>query len=196
MVWKNTAHRWGSVHKWLHWIIAALIIGTSLIILHINGSTWWFESGDLIFIEYIHWHKTFGLMALALIIARIWWRRRNPVPVTADLTAFEKTWSHRTHLALYAVMIALPLTGWISSSLFGSSTNVFGLFTIPPITPKYEPPLAFFYWTHFVLAWTMIALVTLHVGAALYHGFVRKDGVLRAMLPGGRAIDDGGARHG
>lgn len=180
----NTKDQWGSVSKLLHWSIALLIIGTSIFMLHVNDSTWWFKSSAAIFIKYIHWHKAFGLMALALIAIRIWWRRRQPVPVTTPLTEFEEKWSHRTHLALYVLMIAVPITGWLSSSFFGSVTDVFGLFTVPAITPESKALLPIAYWAHFALAWAILCLVAFHAGAAFYHHFKRKDRVLKAMLPG------------
>jgi cytochrome b561 len=180
----NNLNQWGAVSKVLHWSIAILIIGTSIFMLHVNDSTWWFKSSPEIFITYIHWHKSFGLLALLLISVRIWWRRRQPVPVTAPLTEFEQRWSHRTHMALYVLMVAVPVTGWLSSSLFGSVTNVFGWFVIPAITPENRTLLPIAYWAHFGLAWAILCLVTFHAGAAFYHHFKRKDRVLKAMLPG------------
>jgi len=183
VAWRNAEEEWGGVAKAFHWTMALLIIGSSIFILHVNDSTWWFKSTPLIFIQYIHWHKVFGLLALALVLLRLLWRRREVLPVTCELTPFEQKWSHRAHVALYVLMIAVPLSGWISSSLFGSPTKVFGLFEIPPITPKYKPALPAAYWTHFALSWALLTLIVLHIGAALYHHFVRKDRVLRAMLP-------------
>jgi cytochrome b561 len=185
MALRNSSERWGAVAKALHWTIALLIIGTSIFVLHVNDSTWWFKSSAPVFIKYIHWHKTFGLLALALILVRIWWRLRNPIPVTAPLAPVEKRWSHRTHVALYVLMVAVPVSGWLSSSFFGSPTKVFDWFVIPPITPKSKTMVPIAYWTHFVLAWAILCVVAFHAGAAIYHHLVRKDRVLKAMLPGG-----------
>ncbi len=183
MAFRNSDREWGGFSKFLHWTIALLIIGTSIFVLHVNDSTWWFKSTPQIFIKQIHVHKMLGLLALLLVLVRIWWRRRERVPRTSELTPMEEKWSRRTHAGLYILMIAVPLTGWISSSLFGSPTKVFGWFEIPPITPKYRPALPAAYWSHFALAWALLLLVAFHAGAALYHHFIRKDGVLRAMLP-------------
>ncbi|MFN2098486.1 cytochrome b [Altererythrobacter sp. MF3-039] len=183
MALSNTETRWGAVSKWLHWLIALLIIVASLIMWHANDSTYWFKSNVRIFLEWVHWHKALGLIAFALILFRLWWRRRQPVPQTDDLTDFEERWSSRVHWAFYALMIALPITGWLSSSLFGSTVNVFGLFVIPPITPENKELVGPFYWAHFVMAWALTALVVFHIGAALYHHFVKRDRVLKSMLP-------------
>jgi cytochrome b561 len=191
MAFRNSDREWGSFSKLLHWIIAILIIGSSIFVLHVNDSTWWFKSTPAIFIKYINVHKTLGLLALLLILVRLWWRTRERVPVTDELTPVEAKWSRRTHVALYVLMVAVPLSGWISSSLFGSPTKVFGWFEIPPITPKYKPALPAAYWTHFALAWAILVLTAVHAGAALYHHFVRKDRVLRAMLPGRSKTGEG-----
>lgn len=183
MAFANTTTAWGGVSKALHWAIAALILGSSAFILHVNDSTWWFKSSPMVFITYIHWHKALGLIAFVLILARVVWRRRNPVPQTAALTPAEKLWSHRVHIAIYALMIAVPVTGWLASSFFGSGTKFWGLFEIPSPLPKWKTGVAVGYWSHFVLAWTLLTLVVGHAGAALYHHFIRRDGTLRAMLP-------------
>ena len=185
MALANTATDWGSVSKTLHWTIAALIIFSSVFVLHVNDSTWWFKSSPEVFITYIHWHKALGLIAFALILLRLFWRRRHPVPQTAALTAAEKLWSHRVHVAIYSLMIAVPVTGWLASSFFGSGTRFWGLFEIPSPLPKWKAGVAIGYWAHFVLAWTLLTLVAGHAGAALYHHFIRKDRTLTAMLPGG-----------
>lgn len=178
---RNTETSWGGISKGFHWAMALLIIGTSVFVLHVNDSTYWFKSSPLLFITYIHWHKAFGLIALALVLGRILWRRRGPVPRTTPLAPFEEKWSHRTHIGLYALMIIVPVTGWLASSFFGSPTKFFGLFAVPPIVPKWKPGVAIFYWAHFVLAWLILSVVAAHVAAALYHHFHRKDDVLRAM---------------
>lgn len=190
MALANSETAWGSVSKALHWAIAALIIFSSIFILHVNDSTWWFKSSPEVFITYIHWHKALGLIAFVLIVVRLFWRRRHPVPQAVGLTAGEKLWSHRVHIAIYALMIAVPVTGWLASSFFGSGTKFWGLFEIPSPLPKWKTGVAIGYWTHFVLAWALLTFVAGHIGAALYHHFIRRDDTLRAMLPGRRAATE------
>ena len=180
----NAEASWGGVAKALHWAIAVLILASSAFILHVNDSTWWFKSSPLVFITYIHRHKAMGIIAFVLIVVRLLWRRRQPIPQTAPLAPWEKLWSHRVHIALYALMLAVPVTGWLASSFFGSGTRFWGLFTIASPLPKWKLGVAVGYRTHFVLAWTLLTVVAGHVGAALYHHFVRRDRTLVAMLPG------------
>lgn len=184
---RNTATSWGWGAKLFHWTLAMLIIGSSVFILHVNDSMPWFKSSAPVFITYVHWHKALGLIALLLIVGRILWRRANPVPVTAPLTPFEAKASHRTHLALYALMIIVPLTGWVASSAFGSPTKFWGLFTVPGIIPKTKALVGPGYWAHFGAAWLLLAVVSFHLIAAVYHHVRKRDAVLRAMWFGGKS---------
>ena len=181
---RNTPVQWGGAARALHWLMALLIIGTSIFVLHVNGSMPWFKSSPLTFITYIHWHKAAGLIALLLVLVRIGWRRRNVVPVTAPLAPFEALWSHRAHIGLYALMLLVPITGWLASSAFGSSTKFFGLFTVPGIIPKYKPLVAPTYWAHFALAWALLSLVIVPIIAAFWHHDRKRDNVLMGMLKG------------
>jgi cytochrome b561 len=185
----NSNTSWGTVSKLFHWVMALGIISASIFILHVNDSMPWFKSSPLIFITYVHWHKAFGLMLLTLAIARLIWKWRNPKPVTAPLTPFEEKASKATHVSLYTLMIIVPLTGWIASSAFGSPTKFFGLFTIPGIIPKTKALVGPAYWTHFGLAWFLLAIVSIHIIAAFYHHDRRKDNVLRAMWFGKSKAD-------
>ena len=181
----NDDRRWGSIAKTFHWTMALLIVASSVLVLHVNDSTPWYESTPAVYLVYIHWHKAAGLLLLVLVVARLLWRRRGVVPRTAPLTPAEAKWSHRAHAALYALMLGAPLTGWLASSFFGSPTKFFGLFTIPSIAPKWQPGVDVFYWVHFVLAWSLLMLVAGHAAAAVYHHVRRRHDVLRAMLPFG-----------
>lgn len=179
---RNTAEHWGLGAKLFHWTMATLIIFSSLFILHVNDSfSWWFKSSPLLFITYIHWHKSLGLILLVLVAARLLWRRGNVPPVTAPLTRFEERASKATHVGLYILMIVVPVSGWIASSAFGSPTKFFGLFTIPGIIPKFKPLVGPAYWAHFGLAWFLLALVGFHLIAAFWHHHRKQDRVLRAM---------------
>jgi cytochrome b561 len=181
MAWRNTSTSWGLGSKLLHWGMALLIIGSAIFVLHINDTLPWFKSSATLYITYIHWHKAFGLLALALVLLRFGWKRAQLKPETAPLTPFERKASLGTHHALYALMIIVPLSGWIASSLFGSPTKVFGWFTVPGIVPKNRELVGAAYWAHFITAWSLLALVTFHAAAAWYHHLVRKDAVLSSM---------------
>jgi cytochrome b561 len=181
MAFRNSPTAWGTGAKLFHWVMAAGIVGASTFVLHVNDSMPWFKSSPMVFITYIHWHKSFGLILLTLAALRLVWKLRNPKPKTAELTPIEEKASKATHHSLYALMFIVPITGWIASSAFGSPTKFFGLFTIPGIIPKTKALVGPAYWAHFGLAWLLLAIVSVHVIAAFYHHDRRKDNVLRAM---------------
>lgn len=189
---RNSARAWGSVSKTLHWAMAGIILFASLYVLIINDSMPGFKSTPILFITGMHLHKTLGLLALVLIVLRAVWvftQKRPALPET--MSRHERIASKIAHYALYALMIAVPVFGWLSSSAFGSPTNVFGWFTVGGIWPKDRAALPFFYYSHKYLAWTLLVLVAVHILAALWHHIVRKDGVLRSMLP--RMVGGGSA---
>jgi cytochrome b561 len=84
---------------------------------------------------------------------------------------------------LYVLLFAMPLSGWMMSSARGFPVSWFGFIQLPDLVPKSKPLYDAFLTTHEVLAWTLGAVVTLHVAAALKHHFVLKDDTLRRMLP-------------
>jgi cytochrome b561 len=129
-------------------------------------------------------HKTLGLVILALIVARLAYRLVHGAPADEPtITWWQKAASHATHWSLYLLLILVPLVGWLAISLYGAR-EVFGVVTIPPLwaqnTGAYEPVRQL----HKYLAYLTVALVFMHVGAAVaLHWLIRGDGVLARMLP-------------
>jgi cytochrome b561 len=129
-------------------------------------------------------HKSVGITILALVILRLAWRAVNEHPaLPGNLKPYERTLARLTHLALYVLLFAMPLTGWTMSSARGFPVSWFGFFTLPDLVPKSRPLYDALVMTHQTLAWFLFAVVALHVAAALKHHFVHKDDVLRRMLP-------------
>jgi len=129
-------------------------------------------------------HKSVGITILVLALARLGWRWSNPTPeLPPTLKPYEVVLARFTHAALYTLLLAMPLTGWIMSSARSFAVSWFGLIQLPdlvsPSRPLYDAMLT----THEVLAWTLAVLAILHALAALKHHFVLKDDVLRRMLP-------------
>jgi cytochrome b561 len=129
-------------------------------------------------------HKTLGLVILALVVARLIYRLVHGAPADEPtITWWQKAASHATHWSLYLLLIVVPIVGWLGVSLYGAR-EVFGLFTIPPLAPQnmeaYEPVRL----AHRYLAYLTVALVAMHIGAAVVlHWLIRGDGVLARMLP-------------
>ncbi len=128
-------------------------------------------------------HKLIGFTVLWLMLARLVYRLRNGAPADEPtLEWWQKAASHLTHWGLYALLIVMPVGGWIGVSLFGAR-DIFGLVSLPAITPVDQKASGTFFFLHKLGAFALTALIAAHIGAAMFHHFVRKDGVLTRMLP-------------
>ncbi len=169
----------------LHWII-----GVAIIIMLVMGMVMEDVPDDYKFLAY-QTHKSVGLTILLLSFVRLFWRlsHRAP-PLPATMAGWEITVSKITHVAFYVLMIGLPLSGWalVSASPRNIPTMWFGLFEWPklPVLADVVDKEAVsdgFGEVHEVLANITIALLALHVGAALKHHFIAKDDILARMIP-------------
>jgi cytochrome b561 len=128
-------------------------------------------------------HKTLGLVILVVILARLIYRLAHGAPADEPtITWWQKAAGHANHWSLYLLLILVPIVGWLGISLYGAR-EVFGLFTIPPLASTNQAAAEGALLLHKYLAYLTIALVAVHVSAALFHYFIRKDGVLARMLP-------------
>lgn len=184
---RNTLDRYGIVAVALHWLIAVLIVinlGLGIALSHLAIT-------DRALMTWIPIHKSIGLSVLVLSVLRLLWRLGNPVPrMPGALPRMQKWVAGASHWAFYALMIALPMTGWAESTVGGHLAVYFGLFTWPALGPlrfvraaDRKTLTAEFLYTHAYLAYILLALLVFHVAAALHHHLVRRDGVLRRMLP-------------
>lgn len=128
-------------------------------------------------------HKLAGFTLLFLLIARLAYRlAKGAPPDEPTLEPWQKIVSHITHWALYAVLFALALTGWLGISLF-PALEIFGLFSLPALAAPDKVAYEQAKLAHKVLGFALAGLLAAHIGASLFHHFIRKDGVLRRMLP-------------
>jgi cytochrome b561 len=179
MAIQNTTRRWGALSQLLHWSIVVLII-VQVTLAYLADDL----PNGMRKLTLLARHKSFGITILALVILRLVWRRLNDTPALPDtLKAYERFLARFTHGALYVLLFAMPLSGWMMSSARGFPVSWFGFIQLPDLVPKSKPLYDFFVTTHETLAWTLGAVVTLHVAAALKHHFVLKDDTLRRMLP-------------
>lgn len=173
---------YGPTAKWLHWLTALAILTTiPLGIAMVNAAPGPTQNTlyDL--------HRSFGVTVLTLAAIRLSVRlvRGAPTP-HPSLGRLLRALSLTVHRALYVLIFLVPLLGWAGTSAFGAQITVFGLFVLPPLLPKDEPLSETLLGLHKLAAFTLAALATLHIGAGLWHGFVRRDGVLERMLPARR----------
>jgi len=167
--------------KALHWFIVALLIVQFVIawiMPEIRRNT---QPGTL-----INLHLSFGALILAVAIVRLGFRliQGEPEPV-ASLLPWERRVSSTVYWLLYLLLLVVPILGWINASWRGFPATVFGLFELPKLIATRAPGWGWTGDVHGLLSnYLMLALVGLHVAAALYHYFIRRDGVLQRMLPG------------
>ncbi len=129
-------------------------------------------------------HKTLGLVILALVVARLLYRLMHGAPADEPtIEPWQRLASHATHWSLYLLLILVPLVGWLGISLYGAR-DVFGIVSIPPLAPQDQDAAGPVLQLHKYLAFLTVALIVMHVGAAVVlHYFIRGDGVLARMLP-------------
>lgn len=172
------------ISKLFHWLMAAIIIVATAIgyygaSLHYGVSPE--QTAQKVWA--ITLHKSIATTTLFLIVARIAWRLFHRPPPLAAMPQIMKHFTHLGHLALYALMVAVPLSGWANSSSAGYDIPVAGLFTIPRLMEKTPALTPYLVWTHWLLSWALIVTVVGHVAFALKHHVIDKDDTLRAMLP-------------
>lgn len=179
MQWRNTDARYGAVSKLFHWVMALGIIGMLGVGLYMTDLP---MSPDKF--EIYGLHKAIGAVILFLAVLRVLWRFTAHVPaLPSDMPRWQVWGAHLSHLALYGFLFAMPVTGWLMSSAAGFPVSVFGLFTLPNLVAPNDELRVLFATAHEWLAFGLMALIAAHLGAALEHHFLRRDNILRRMLP-------------
>lgn len=175
--------RWGFVAKLFHWTMAVGLLG-------LCAFGFWMSDlprGPTMFKAYAL-HKSFGLTLLTLALARLAWRAVDRRPLNLAAPGWQKLAALGTHVALYGLMLAVPLAGWAYNSASNFPLQWFGLFNLPALVPASPELKELFHEVHELGALALLALVALHVAAAWKHHLVDKDTTLRRMLPGGGAV--------
>lgn len=183
MALRNTQATYGTVALALHWSVAALLLVQFP--LGVLGADLPLGIDRLITLSR---HKSLGMTLLALVLLRLAWRLANPAPAPpAGLPAREHHLARVAHLSFYVLLLLMPLLGWIGSSASNLTVSWFGWFTFPDLVGTDAGLAQLAKACHAWLAWLLLALITLHVVAALRHHFLLRDNVLQRMLPWLRA---------
>lgn len=189
---RNTETGWGWPARLLHWALAALVFfmfGLGLWMSNMATATMdEFEQK----IALIQLHKSWGFVVFSLALVRVAWRLLNAAPeLPAQLGAAERIAAHLGHYALYALLFAMPLSGWLMASaselqeMYGIRNMVFGLFEMPdPFAPGSKSLEDLFRAVHFWCGIALALTVLGHAAAALRHHFVHRDNVLTRMITG------------
>lgn len=162
----------------LHWTTAALVlfmVPAGLLMVRL-------PEGDLQNLLF-NLHRSVGVVIFPLVLLRLFHRWRNPPPpLPDDLMAVQKLAAHLTHYALYGLLLLNPLLGWWATSAYGAAINVFWLFELPPIVAQNKPLSETLLILHGWVGLCIALLICMHIGAALFHHFIRRDRLLLRML--------------
>jgi cytochrome b561 len=163
----------------LHWLIALGLAGIFAVGLYMQGLP---LSPDKL--KIYSWHKWGGVTLFLLVLVRLGWRvaHRPPAPPSL-MPRWQVRAAEAVHLLLYALMLAIPLSGWLMSSAKGYQTVWFGLLPLPDLLDKDKALGETLTLAHKFLNFSMLGLVLAHAGAALKHHFIDRDDVLKRMLP-------------
>lgn len=175
----NSRVQWGFVSKTFHWIIVVLIIVQYTLAQVAEDLPLGLQKFTT-----LARHKSIGLTILGLAILRLLWRWANPTPeLPGTLKPWEKKLATTTHFAMYLLLFAMPVTGWLMSSAANFPVSWFGVFTLPDLLAPDRGLQETLHDVHETLFKFLVTLAVLHVAAALKHHFWLKDDVLRRMVP-------------
>lgn len=160
----------------LHWLMALMVIAMLFIGAGLAASV--SERHEWL----IHLHKPLGIAILVLVIVRLAVRfsTRQP-PLPSDLPLWQVLAAKASHLVLYALMLVLPLLGWAMISAAGDPVMLSSSVQLPALVGANAPLFAVLRRAHGFLAYLLFLTVLLHLAAALFHGLIRRDGVLQSM---------------
>lgn len=162
-----------------HWLLALALFGLFGMGLYMTGL-----SMSPTRLKLYNWHKWAGVTVLALSFLRLAWRLTHRPPADVAMPAWQARAAHAAHVALYVLFFAVPLAGWAYSSAAGFPVVWFGVLPLPDLVAPNRELAEAIKPLHWILAYTMAAIVVVHVAGALKHQFVDRDGLLRRMWPG------------
>lgn len=179
MLIKNTLSRFGLFSKLLHWLAAILIIGLTWLgwyMVDLGYYDKWYNAS-------LHYHKSLGMLALALVLVKAGWHQYTPAPgPSAGLPGWERRAANLVHYVLWGMMVLIPVTGYLISTSAGKPVRIFDWFGIPALIEVDEELRELAISAHYYLAYATLFLVAGHAGAALKHHFVNRDDTLKRML--------------
>ena len=168
------------VARAVHWLVAVLAFGVVWLGWNVAAAPRNTPQRDLLMLG----HQSVGLTILGVMVFRAWWRWRHPPPAPPPVLSWlEAKVAWLNHLALYVLLLAMPLIGYCSIATAGHSVSVFGVVSIPPLLAQSNRWSQITIAVHLVGQYALYLLVALHLAGALLHGVVRRDGVVGRMLP-------------
>jgi cytochrome b561 len=164
----------------LHWLIAAAVFGQI-------AFGWYLQTVPRLTPEraiFVNWHKSTGVVIGLLILFRVAWRlSHKPPPFPAAMPAWEQSAARVNHALLYVCMLVMPIAGYTASNFSKFGVKLFNVVLLPPWAPNDREIYAVFNALHVTTSFVFVALIALHVAAALRHLFFARYGIFRRMLP-------------
>jgi cytochrome b561 len=173
----ETGQGYGTVAKTLHWLVATIIVGQFALGWLMPNVRRGMEPGVAMNV-----HISIGITVLTLIVVRFLWRATHRVPPEPALPPWQRRTSSLVHWLLYLLVLVTTLSGWSYASARGWSLAFFGLFPLPALAASGSPTGRAIGRLHENVVWVLLAVVAVHVLAALVHAFVYRDGVMQRML--------------
>lgn len=176
---RNTADSWGWPAKFFHWTVALLVLaqfalGPAAVIWRLSPLK----------LNLFVWHKSIGILILLLMGLRLVWRITQQSPALPDtMPAWERHSAHFNHALLYAILVAMPFSGWVINSAANIPFRIFWSIPLPAIVAPDKALAELSARVHLLLFFALLVLLLLHVGAALRHHWVRRNDLLTRMLP-------------
>ncbi|MBA3581915.1 MAG: cytochrome b [Gammaproteobacteria bacterium] len=179
MQWRNTPQYYGAVAQLLHWSIVLLIISQFVLANIFEGMPLSLEK-----ISWIVKHKAVGMTVLMLALIRLAWRWSSTIPTLPNtMKTWERYLANGSHVMLYGLIFALPISGWLMSSAANIPVDYFGWFHFPNIVDANQALVKQTKLWHKICVIALQVVAFLHIAGALKHHFVSKDNVLTRMLP-------------
>ena len=171
--------RYSNVAIAFHWLLAIAIVTSFGVGLYMS---------DLAMsptrLKLFNWHKWAGMTIFALSALRLLWRLSHRPPADVPMPAWQQRTAHAIHIAMYVLFFGVPLAGWAYSSAAGFPVVVYGMIPLPDFVPVDKGLAEGLKTLHHWLAYGLAIVVIGHIGAALKHQFVDRDGLLLRMWPG------------
>lgn len=179
MMFRNTQLRYGAVSKSLHWLVALLILGLAWLGWYMVDldyyNRWYYDA--------LNSHKALGMLALILALGKLLWSLYSrPPDLSQALRDWERILARFTHLTLFAMMMLIPVTGYLISTSEGDPVSVFGWLEVPAVAPQGDTLRDAAIELHYYFAYGTVILAGLHALAAIKHQLVDRDGTLTKMV--------------
>ena len=175
---RNLPDRYGLVARSFHWLTAVAVLSLIALGVYMTELSYYHEDRQWTYT----WHRGVGVLVFGVAVLRLIWRHIDPPPPSPPShSPLIRRLSQAGHWTLYLMLFAIPISGWIMSSADGDPVSVFGWFGVPAPFGKVDGLEEIAGTTHEIFAYGTAALLVGHVGMALKHQFIDRDGTLSRM---------------